>query len=174
MKRVYAGLTLSIFAAIAACSGATDPNPTPIADGGATSSSSSSGVLGIKPEAGSNVTGPTVSPGKVTCGSSSCASPNVCCSDTNECKPSADACPNEVLACDEVADCAQGKCCAEESTTQKLHFSTYCRPTCITNLPRVQVCVSDGECASGTCKDWSCGGFDMKGVKTCAPLGPCD
>jgi hypothetical protein len=164
------------FAAIVlvACSGATDPNPKQAVDGGATSSSSSSGDVATgKPDAGPR-TGPTKTPGQIACGASSCATPNVCCSDTGECKPSADACPKEVVSCDELADCAQGKCCAEESTQTPMHFSTYCRPTCITNLPRVQVCVADEECATGVCKDYSCGGFDMKGVKTCAPLGACD
>jgi hypothetical protein len=113
-----------------------------------------------------------VTPGQIKCGASSCGTPNVCCSDTSECKPSADQCPKEVIACDELADCAQGKCCAE--STEEFRFSTYCRPTCITNLPRVQVCVSDQECGTGTCKEWSCGGFDMKGIKTCAPLGACN
>lgn len=165
---------VAIGVVLVACSGATDPNPTPGLDGGPPSSSSGA-VTTSKPDSGPRAVGPTATPGSVTCGASSCASPSVCCTDgaTAECKGSSDECPKEVIACDELADCAQGRCCAEESTQTPMRFSTYCRPSCITNLPRVQVCVADEECASGSCQVYSCGGLDMKGVKTCNPLRDC-
>ncbi len=94
--------------------------------------------------------------------------------DTGTCRASVDDCQDEALTCDEAADCALGSCCAETSTRNQFRFSAYCRPTCITGLPRVEVCSESSECPSGSCKEWSCGGYRMNGVETCAPLGPCD
>lgn len=167
-------VTRGVLLFLAACSGATDPN---LPDAGASSSSSSSGAATGGPDAGPRgPSGPSVTPGRIACGASSCAAPSVCCTDgvNAECKSDRYDCPNEVMACDETADCAEGVCCAEESSVTPKRFSTYCRPTCITNLPRVQVCVSTDECA--TCKEYACDGFDMRGVKTCQALafGACD
>lgn len=169
MKRAVTATLLTVIA----CSGATDPNPTPAVDAGGGSSSSSSGV-GVTPTKDSGPKPPAVTPGQVKCGATSCALPSVCCvkGDTAECKPTVDDCADEVRNCDEQADCQVGKCCAEESSKTPFAWSTYCRPSCITGVPRVEVCTSTEGC--DTCKLWSCGGYDMKDYKSCAPLGPCD
>jgi len=149
-------------------SGKTSPPPTSLRDGG---------VAAVD-------VGRAVTPGAVHCPDpfSSCTTESssagafACCvfEDTAfTCAKSLDDCQKgDGLTCDENADCKSGACCAEQ--TAQFRFVTTCRPTCITNFPREQVCTSNADCPGATCKEWNCGGFRMHGIKTCAPLGPCD
>lgn len=175
MKILGCALGTSFGFAFLACSGATDPNP-PGADGGATTTTPSDSGVRSAPDVGSKGLDPVVSPGGVMCGTSFCRGPNVCCTDgaLAECKADASECAKETISCDESADCPDAKCCAEESTQTPKRISTYCRPSCFTGLPRVEVCIADAQCGSQRCqRDWPCTGIDQGAISTCGPVGTC-
>jgi hypothetical protein len=79
-------------------------------------------------------------------------------SDRRDTGPGGD--PN--ITCDEAADCDEGRVCCAESSDPDVPggpraLATRCLPTCITGLPRFQVCRRDDECENGSCKPFDCG-----------------
>ncbi|MBX3229456.1 MAG: hypothetical protein KIT84_17440 [Labilithrix sp.] len=177
----------------AACGGAIAEEDV---DGGARSSSSgatssgstSSGAVGVRRDGGSVRRDAGQGVGFVACPDqydrcgteSGGALPMDCCVEGfgYSCREPGATCMGTVLRCDEGADCNTGVCCAEEAFDSPISsrrlITTQCRPTCITALPRVRVCTTNADCDGTTCREWKCGGYDMMGIKTCEPLGPCD
>jgi len=190
LRRLLGGvISVTVVAESGACGGTLAPDDR---DAGArrtsssSSSSSSSGAVGGSIDAGR--AGQSVSPGLVACPDryDQCGTETGpeevrgCCVEGGgySCRAPRVPCAGAVLACDEGADCNSGECCAEELVESPISsrrlITTQCRPSCVTGLPRARVCTSNADCDGSACREWSCGGFDMMGIKTCAPLGPCD
>jgi len=171
---------------IAACGGA---NATDIfnssdggastTDGGSTSADGSSGSDSSTTDGGPKTDGsnpiPGASdPGLVACGGDSCirtgaaTAREICCFNANgqtTCQnETLNACTGSRLLCDEKADCENGICCAEASSGDRIQ--TRCLPTCVTGAQRYQVCKTDKECESGSCKAYDCGP-DVPPLKFC-------
>jgi len=168
-------LLIGALAVVAACAGA---NAVDVfsGDGGAGSSdastssdgtatgdgSTSTGDSGNRPDTGNPNTG-NPDPGVVTCGGDQCARTGalreVCCFTANgatcQAEALANACDGSRLFCDEKADCENGVCCIESAGNGR--FATKCLPTCTTDALRFQVCKTNGECQSGSCKAYDCG-----------------
>ena len=168
MKLMPAKLNVWVLVACVACGGAvTTPigggdagTPPPAASASTTPAPTSSSV----PDAGPP-------PGSVGCGSTTCPARGretpFCCVDdrplqtTFVCRNDTDQCRVHQVACDDTSDCNGGDvCCAEVSyeTARPTLFST-CRSSCITGVPRVQVCNAARQCTSGTCQAYECRGF---------------
>jgi hypothetical protein len=97
--------------------------------------------------------GAPCSPGKVTCGSTTCdTATDYCCAGTNgagTCEPlNGGTCASGVeVECDETADCASGNVCCQQDAYGP-HSAT-CETACPTGY--FQVCRTNAECTPQTC-----------------------
>ena len=151
--------------AFAACGGGTSGVPAPSdagasADAGTTSDSAAgdAGPLDGATPVDAATAGPNA--GRVSCGAVECTregdgrSREICCVTPGAppkmtCTKELDeaACDQGERECDDTADCGNQVCCAE--TTDDGKMSTRCMATCITGVPRWQLCKSSAECEGG-------------------------
>jgi hypothetical protein len=99
--------------------------------------------------------------GLIGCGAEAClAGTQSCCDRGNDaaaCTALAGPCNlGWQLFCDDVTDCDGGRICCLEPTLA----TARCLPTCVTGLPRHQLCGGDAECAQPgqTCQRYTCPG----------------
>jgi hypothetical protein len=175
---------IGALAVVAACGGANAVDVFNSSDGGAGSSDASTssdgttsgdgsttGDSGNKPD-GSNPNPSNPDPGLIACGNDLCtrtgAVREFCCftPTAQTCQPEAAVatCSGSWLLCDEKVDCETGVCCMEAEDSGRVR--TRCLATCVTGVPRYQVCKTNGECESGSCKAYDCGS-NMPPLKFC-------
>lgn len=170
----------SLAVLVLACGGTTSSK----IDGGADAGSDGSSGGGSAPaarDASVEAAAGSSGSGKVSCGDGECnVATQVCCvvpggndRPSGTCQAPNTACSGVRLTCDEAADCAFGEvCCTEPADTDGP--ATACRPSCVTGLPRTQVCKTDAECGpSGACRPFDCRGR-FGGLTFCSEPDRCN
>lgn len=106
-------------------------------------------------------------PGKISCGAAECtAATQICCRGFGGdagCIGTSDNCQGSEIECDEKADCQGAEiCCRGGQGRQRCGSAANCD-----GFGEAIVCKTNTECSDGgTCKEWSCGGGNIK-IRSC-------